>query len=131
MASPAWLTPEMQPSTPRATVPGLPAVVSSGGPSTPTPTVAAPAPGASTPTSKGSISTSSGSVQGPAQARFASAPGYVVPAPSFSYNVFPNATTPSGSSQQSSSTSVGANLYCLSDFWMDFLYYLSLILINL
>ncbi|XP_062164261.1 pre-mRNA-processing protein 40C isoform X2 [Alnus glutinosa] len=106
MASPAWLTPEMQPSTPRATVPGLPAVVSSGGPSTPTPTAAAPAPGASTPTSKGSISTSSGSVQGPAQARFASAPGYVVRAPSFSYNVFPNATTPSGSSQQSSSTSV-------------------------
>lgn len=127
MASPAWLTPEMQPSTSQATVPGLPAGVLSGGPSTPTPTAAAPAPapGASTPTSKGPISTSSGSVQGPAQARFASAPGYVVPAPSFSYNVFPNATAPSGSSQQSSSTSVGANLYCLSDFWIDFVLYIS------
>jgi hypothetical protein len=85
MASPAWLTQEMQPSTPQATVPGLPAGVSSGDPSTPTAAALAPAPapGANTPTSKGSISTASGSVQGPVQARFASAPGYAVPAPSY------------------------------------------------
>lgn len=125
MASPAWLTQEMQPSTSQATVPGIPAGVSSGGPSTPTAAAPAPAPGASTPALKGSISTVSGSVQGPAQARFASAPGYVVPPPSFSYSVFPNATTPSGSSQQSSSTSVSANLCCLSDLWMDFVLYIS------
>jgi hypothetical protein len=127
MASPAWLTQEMQPSTPQATVPGLPAGVSSGDPSTPTAAALAPAPapGANTPTSKGSISTASGSVQGPVQARFASAPGYAVPAPSFSYSVFPNATTPSGSSQQLSSTSVSASLYCLPDFWMDFVLFIS------
>ncbi|KAG6713594.1 hypothetical protein I3842_05G161300 [Carya illinoinensis] len=104
MASPAWLTQEIQPSTSQAPVPGTSAVVSSGGPSTPT--AAAPAPGAATPTSKGLLGTASGSTQGPNQARFANASGYAVPPPSFSYNVLSNASTPPGSSQQSSSSSV-------------------------
>ncbi|KAF5450039.1 hypothetical protein F2P56_030420 [Juglans regia] len=104
MASPAWLTQEIQPSASQAPVPGTSAVVSSGGPSTPT--AAAPAPGAVTPTSKGLLGTASGSTQGPNQARFSNAPGYAVAPPLFSYNVLSNASTPPGSSQQSSSNSV-------------------------
>ena len=96
MASPAWLTQEMQPPTSQAP--------SSSGPSTPI--AAASAPGAGTP----------GLMQGTAQARYANAPGYVIPAPSFSYGVLPNAPTPSGSLQQSASSSVSIDLFCLSDF---------------
>ncbi|XP_050275850.1 pre-mRNA-processing protein 40C isoform X2 [Quercus robur] len=95
MASPAWLTQEMQPPTSQAPVSGLPiGVPSSSGPSTPI--AAASAPGAGTP----------GLMQGPAQARYANAPpGFVIPAPSFSYGVLPNVPTPSGSLQQSASSS--------------------------
>lgn len=105
MASPAWLTQEMQPPTSQAPVSGLPiGVPSSSGPSTPV--AAASAPGAGTP----------GLMQGPAaQARYANAPSFVIPAPSFSYGVLPNAPTPSGSLQQSASSSVSIDLFCLSD----------------
>lgn len=114
MASPAWLTQEIQPSNSQAPVPGISAVVSSGGPSIPT--AAAPAPGAVTPTSKGLLGTASGSAHGPNHARFANAPGYAVPPPSFSYNVLSNASTPPGSSQQSSSSSVSNHLYHALEF---------------
>jgi hypothetical protein len=82
MASPAWLTQEMPPSNSQPPPSGSPAGVSSGGPSNPI--AAAPGPG-----------------PGP-QARYPNAPGYVLPAPSFSYGVLPNATAPSGTSQSNS-----------------------------
>lgn len=86
--------------------------MSSSGPSTPI--AAASAPGAFTPTSKGLRSVPSGSMQGPAQAGFANAPG-----PSFSYSVLSNASTASGSSQQSLPSSVSSYLYSSSDLYMS------------
>uniref|UniRef100_A0A2N9IEN5 Pre-mRNA-processing protein 40C n=1 Tax=Fagus sylvatica TaxID=28930 RepID=A0A2N9IEN5_FAGSY len=89
MASPAWLTQEMPPSNSQPPPSGSPAGVSSGGPSNPI--AAAPGPGP-------------GPGPGP-QARYPNAPGYVLPVPSFSYGVLPNATAPSGTSQSNSPAS--------------------------
>ncbi|KAK7837871.1 hypothetical protein CFP56_020641 [Quercus suber] len=66
----------MQQPTSQAPVSGLPIGVSSSS-GLSTPIAAASAPGAGTP----------GLMQGPAQVRYANAPGFVIPAPSFSYSV--------------------------------------------
>ncbi|KAA8532296.1 hypothetical protein F0562_032329 [Nyssa sinensis] len=103
MASPAWLPQEVQSSTSQASVSGPPIGGQSMGPPTPTD---APAPVAGTPTSKGPCGTASDSMREPSGTKFVNASGYVVPPPSFSYNVLPNANTTSGSSQKSSSSPV-------------------------
>lgn len=56
------------------------------------------------------------------QAKFVSSAGYVVPAPSFSYNVFPRVNSAAGSNQQSASTPVSlppfVSRYLLSTFFI-------------
>ncbi|KAK9275913.1 hypothetical protein L1049_023187 [Liquidambar formosana] len=109
MASPAWLPQEVQSSTSQALVSGS----TTGGPAggSVAPTATSPSPIAGTPTSKGPSGTPIDSMEESAQAKFSNAPGYVVPAPSFSYGMLPNASTTSGSSQQSSSSSaINSNL---------------------
>ncbi|OVA12114.1 WW domain [Macleaya cordata] len=110
MASPAWLSQDVQSPMPGATQQAqvlgpLPPV---SGPSTTlaSPTAVTPAPVAGSSTPKGSSGTPSDAKQESPQAKFVPAPGYVVPAPSFSYNVVSKANTTSGSSQQSSAAPV-------------------------
>lgn len=103
MASPAWLPQEVQSSTSQAPVSGLPAGETGG---TAAPSLAAPAQIAGTSSSEVSSGTSTDSMHESTQAKVVNAPGFVVPASSFSYSVLPNASTISGSSQQSSPTAV-------------------------
>ncbi|KAL7001546.1 hypothetical protein U1Q18_002699 [Sarracenia purpurea var. burkii] len=108
MASPAWLPPEMQTPTSQSSS-SAPGPLVSGGPSTPN---ASPAPVVvSTPpsTSNGRTgSTGDSGQESSEQEKFVATIGHVAPtrppSPSFSYNVLPNVSTTSGSSQLSSSS---------------------------
>ncbi|XP_043693895.1 pre-mRNA-processing protein 40C isoform X2 [Telopea speciosissima] len=106
MSSPAWITQEVQSAASgvvaEASVSGPLVAGSNIGP--PTPTAAPPAPVVGPLTPKGPYSTASDAVQDPVRAKFVNAPGYVVPAPSFTYNVVPKANSLSGSSQHLSSS---------------------------
>lgn len=84
MATPAWLQQEVQPAAP-------PAAVSAGAPPPEAMDVSACA---------------NDSKPEPAQAKFANAPGFVVPAPSFSYTVLSNASAAPAAPNQARTTSL-------------------------
>ncbi|KAI3429121.1 uncharacterized protein J3R85_008533 [Psidium guajava] len=73
MTTPAWSQQEVKPATPPAPVSG-----------------SAPSPAATAPASMDASACTNSSKPEPAQAKFANAPGFVVPAPSFSYTVLSN-----------------------------------------
>ncbi|XP_077246399.1 pre-mRNA-processing protein 40C-like isoform X2 [Tasmannia lanceolata] len=100
MSSSAWLPQEVQPSAPGVT-PQVP--ISGPAMSPPTPVTASPAPVTGPPTPRGPNGTTSEPLQESVRAKFVSTPGYVVPAPSFSYSVVPKINAASGNSQQSPS----------------------------
>ncbi|XP_042480723.1 pre-mRNA-processing protein 40C [Macadamia integrifolia] len=106
MSSPAWIMQEVQSAASavvaEASVSGPLVAGPNIGP--PTPTAAPPAPVVGPLTPKVPYSTASDSVQEPVRPKFVNAPGYVVPAPSFTYNVIPKANSLSGSSQHLSSS---------------------------
>ncbi|KAJ7954515.1 Pre-mRNA-processing protein 40C [Quillaja saponaria] len=106
MASPAWLAQETQTPVSQGAASGQSYGEPSGGHSSMSTTPTPPTP----PTGGTAIlNVSSGPAidptQEPARAKFANAPGYVVPASSFSYSVLPNVNT-SGIPQHSSSNSI-------------------------
>ncbi|KAM1846586.1 hypothetical protein ACFX14_010981 [Malus domestica] len=94
MASPASLPQEVKPSV---------SVSPAGGASTQT--AASPASSVGPTTSNSPCGSVNDSVQEPLQIKFGNAPTFAVPAPSFSYNVPPNANISFGTSQQSSPSS--------------------------
>ncbi|XP_010250268.1 PREDICTED: pre-mRNA-processing protein 40C [Nelumbo nucifera] len=68
------------------------------------PTVASPAPVSGPSNPKGPSGTTNEPAQESIRAKFITGPGYVVPAPSFSYSVIPKQNTASGSSLENSSS---------------------------
>lgn len=106
MTSPAWLPHEVQPSTSNASISGPPAGRPSAGSLAP---IVVSASDSGTTVSKASSSSTTDSINESSQAKSVNAPGYVLPASSFSYNVLPNSNTVAGGSQHSAS-SVSASL---------------------
>ncbi|KAF8407472.1 hypothetical protein HHK36_006606 [Tetracentron sinense] len=111
MSSPAWLPQEVQSSASGVTsqAPLGPPIA---GPATapPTPNAAHPAPVVGLPISKSSSDTASDTMQESVQAKYVTAPGYVIPTSSFSYSVLPKASTAPEITQQSSSIPVNGQV---------------------